>query len=229
VSAGIEVDGPRPAVEWVTSLPREWRVNDAERLLLMVLACDAFDVESAPGYENLAAWTGLQRSSVVGLVARLCLPSEWRPALIERSETTRGGRRTAYRLLIHNRSTGPTGPDDENRSAYRSGNRSAYRSTSPTGNRSVPPATPYSPSPSPDRGGWPVHKNEVNARRAISTIIRDNRLPISVEDVLTHAYRVGGGNPWDGYKILRPGLEASLNGARDRAGVLRSRLERTMA
>jgi len=91
----LVVDGPRPAVAWVTSLPREW-LTRAERFVLLVLACDSSDgLSVAPGYENLAAWTGMQLSTVRDTVADLCKPTAKRPALLcalLRRENTSGGR-----------------------------------------------------------------------------------------------------------------------------------------
>lgn len=95
---GIVVDGARPSVEWVTSLPRAWRVTPPERLILITLACDAFDWESAPGFEAIAAWTGMQRTSCIEILGRLCESTDVRPALLERI-SVRGRRRTIWRLL----------------------------------------------------------------------------------------------------------------------------------
>lgn len=92
------MDGKRPAVEWVTSLPREWRVTESERLVLLCLACDAYADESAPGYDLIAEWTGMRRSSCAEILARLCAHTPARPALLERI-SVRGRRRTIWRLL----------------------------------------------------------------------------------------------------------------------------------
>lgn len=136
---GIIVDGPRPAVEWVSLLPRKWVTRD-ERLVLYALACDAFSEESAPGLDNLALWTGMFRSSVAEILTRLCEPTDKRPALIERAETTRGGRRTTFRLFIHNRPARPDGSDIHN--------RPANSPVSPDGNRPADrPAPPDTPLP----------------------------------------------------------------------------------
>lgn len=94
------VDGHRPAVAAVAALPSAW-TTEAERLVLLALACDSYDGEtSAPGYDNLAAWTGLHRTSVVGIIARLQKPNARRPALLEVAETTRGRFRTRWRLTL---------------------------------------------------------------------------------------------------------------------------------
>jgi hypothetical protein len=62
---GLEVDGRRPAVEWVTSLPAG-SLTHLERLVLMVLACDSYDGEtSAPGRDNLRTWCGLSNNQQI--------------------------------------------------------------------------------------------------------------------------------------------------------------------
>jgi len=106
--AELEVDGPRPAVSWVSSLPADW-VSGYERLVLVMLACDAFDNVSAPGGENLMQWTGLSHGPVWDILGRLCQATPLRPALLQRLgadgrplDGRRGGRtRTRYRLCTY--------------------------------------------------------------------------------------------------------------------------------
>ena len=94
----LAVDGARPAVEWVAALPRDWTTL-AERYVLHVIARDSYDGRtSRPGLENLAAWTGMHRSSVAEVVNRLLLPSKHRPALLARTSSA-GRNRSEYRLL----------------------------------------------------------------------------------------------------------------------------------
>ena len=94
----LAVDGARPAVEWVAALPRDWTTL-AERYVLHVIACDSYDGRtSRPGLENLAAWTGMHRSSVAEVVNRLLRPSNHRPALLARTSSA-GRSRSEYRLL----------------------------------------------------------------------------------------------------------------------------------
>src|SRR5665648_563927 len=94
----LAVDGARPAVEWVAALPRDWTTL-AERYVLHVIACDSYDGRtSRPGLENLAAWTGMHRSSVAEVVNRLLRPSNHRPALLARTSSA-GRNRSEYRLL----------------------------------------------------------------------------------------------------------------------------------
>lgn len=108
MAGGIEIDGPRPAVTWVTSLPREYGVTPPERLILLCLACDAFEWESAPGYDVIAEWTGMQRSSCAEILGRLDKATRERPALVERI-SLKGRRRTVWRLLGMAQPSGPAG------------------------------------------------------------------------------------------------------------------------
>lgn len=126
---GIVVDGDRPAVEWVTTLPRGWRVTPAERLVLMCLACDAYKWESAPGYDLIADWTGMQRTSCIEVLARLCEKTAHRPALIERISVG-GRRRTVWRLLGD---TQPVDGVDQFTDAPRRRPPERNRSAAPTG------------------------------------------------------------------------------------------------
>jgi hypothetical protein len=106
--AGIEIDGPRPAVAWVTSLPREYGMTPAEKLVLLCLACDAFDWKSGPGYDVIAEWTGMHRSSCAEILGRLEKATAQRPALVAKM-SLRGRRRTVWRLLGDGQPSGPTG------------------------------------------------------------------------------------------------------------------------
>lgn len=96
----LDVDGARPAIARVAALPRAW-TTEGERLVLFALAADSYDGETTlPGYDNVAAWTGLQRSSVTVIMAALAAPNDRRPSLLARDQTTGGGRRTVWRLLL---------------------------------------------------------------------------------------------------------------------------------
>ncbi len=105
----LVVDGPRPAVEWVASLPTEWTTT-RERLVLFALACDAYDSVSAPGGAALSAWSGLINGRLYEVLGKLATANDVRPALIQRVDRhgmpipegkRYGGRtRTGYRLLV---------------------------------------------------------------------------------------------------------------------------------
>lgn len=97
----LEVDGRRPAVARLAALPRSYRLTDAEWRVLMVMACDSYDGETtAPGLDNIAAWTGLLRSSVARALDRLCERTEHRPALVGRVYASKGRMRTEWELLL---------------------------------------------------------------------------------------------------------------------------------
>lgn len=219
----LKVDGSRPAVARVAALPREYRLTDAEWRVLMILACDSFDGEtSAPGLENMAAWTGLLRSSVSAAMTRLCEPTEDRPALLARHYSTRGRNRTEWRLLLPQPSGSPTVHEP-------STNRPAEPDGKPSTNRPVTPDTPFSPkdpfppATPPASGGG--HPHEPNARAALERLIGERQLPLDVDELLQAAYKLGDGDPWAGYLHgVKPETEQSLDTARDPAAVLRQRL-----
>ena len=93
----LSVDGPRPSVAWVTSLPRKW-TSASERLLLMMLACDAYGAESAASRDQLAAWAGLWHGDTSAALHALSEPTPERPALIVRQIGRGRGNRTKYLL-----------------------------------------------------------------------------------------------------------------------------------
>lgn len=67
----LDVDGARPAFQWVSSLPKHW-TDSGERLVLMALAADSFDgISSRPRPVDLEAWTGLYRSPLYRAIERL--------------------------------------------------------------------------------------------------------------------------------------------------------------
>jgi hypothetical protein len=104
----LTIDGPRPAYAWVTSLPRAW-LSDAERLVLLVLAADAYEDDSAPGGDALVAATGLLRGRVYRALASLQQPTPERPALIQKSGVR--SHRAVYRLLTMNSPTSQDSSD----------------------------------------------------------------------------------------------------------------------
>lgn len=141
--AGIEIDGPRPAVTWVTSLPRVYRVTPPEKLILLCLACDAYEWESAPGYDRISEWTGMNRSSCAEILGRLEKAIRGRPALIERI-SVRGRRRTVWRLLGQGEPSGPAGQLDrpatpDGSPSQPSGPAGRLAEPEPSANRPAPP------------------------------------------------------------------------------------------
>jgi hypothetical protein len=93
------VDGSRESVRLVAALPSEW-TTDGERLVMLTMACDAYERESAPGLENLAAWTGLNRRSVGKILDRLLVPNANRPALLVKTNASKGRATSRYRLQL---------------------------------------------------------------------------------------------------------------------------------
>jgi hypothetical protein len=96
----LVVDGYRESVEWAAGLPSAW-TTEGERLVLLVMACDAYGRESAPGIDNIAAWTGMRRTSVIRAINHLLKPTEDRQALLVKTKKSRGGPRatSVYHLL----------------------------------------------------------------------------------------------------------------------------------
>jgi hypothetical protein len=165
---GIVVDSARPAVEWVTSLPLEWRVIESERLVLLCLACDAFRWESAPGYEAIAEWTGMQRTSCIRILGRLCEETEHRPALLERVSVG-GRRRTIWRLLGDRE---PVDGVDRFTAPQRRPQPSPNRSATSTGS---------DPDTAPEPVGHVDRLGDGSNRSATSTGCDANRRPTDTE------------------------------------------------
>ncbi|MCB2175601.1 MAG: hypothetical protein KQH57_07310 [Actinomycetales bacterium] len=232
----LDVDGRRPAVARVASLPREYRLTDAEWRVLMVLACDSYDGETAaPGMDNLVAWTGKARSSVAAAMAHLTVSTEHRPALLERAIASQGRNRTEWRLILPEPSASDrTVAIPLNRPAtVRQPSASDRTVNRPATVRSGPdtpssPEDPFPPAARPAPGGGAQHdphQHEPNARAALERLAAERALPVSVDELLEAAYRLGSGDPWEGYRDhVKPATEGSLDGTRDPGAVLRARL-----
>ncbi|GAA1838556.1 hypothetical protein [Agromyces salentinus] len=262
----------------MAALPRSYRLNPADRLVLFALACDSFDgIESAPGADALAAWAGMFPSSVYEILSRLSAATADRPALVERSETRRGRHRTVYRLLVDQ--SGIAGEFEEPAASVvaqvrgaKADERSAHPTGEPSGERSgvagelpslslpsIPPTPLTEPiarvlTPQSEEGSsleqaratdydadardrlkdiplhlwaWaesrrPIaHEHEGFARRKLARM----GLPLPLNELLEHAYRLGAGNPWPGAQIIAARADRRpLTGASDPTAVLRSRL-----
>lgn len=222
----LDVDGARPAVALVAALPRDWPLNAADRLVLMALACDSFDgLTSAPGYEALADWTGMQRSTVVGVLARLAKPQtdregRHRPALIARENSTRGGRyRTTWRLLLE-----PVGATDQLPAEPVDNSPQPVGRTDrlPVGQPVGEPVGATDRSLTLSRGVTPLPPGPLRER--FERLAADRRLHIDVDELIAHAHRLGHGDLDAGYREVDERTVATLDGARDRRAVLRFRL-----
>lgn len=98
----LDVDGPRPAVTWVSSLPRDWTTT-RERFVLMLLAADSWATEApfecSPSLSELAAWTGEYKGRIAEAIDSLLAPTSARPALLSKRPGV-GRQRTRYTLLV---------------------------------------------------------------------------------------------------------------------------------
>lgn len=73
------------------------------------------------------------------------------------------------------------------------------------------------------------HPHEPNAHRALTTIIRERNLPLSVDELIEHAYRLGSGDPWVGYQQIKVITADSFSWAGNPAAVIRSKLKKAGA
>jgi|BarGraIncu00222A_1022003.scaffolds.fasta_scaffold01592_5 hypothetical protein len=135
----LVVDGTRECVRLVAALPSDW-TTDGERYVLHVMACDAFERESAPGLDNLAAWTGMRRASVARIIGRLLQPNDVRPALLVRTNASKGRATSRYRLQLSPTVTVPRETDN-----------SLPTVSQPSTVGDTPSPSPESPSLSPEQ------------------------------------------------------------------------------
>ena len=80
--------------------------------------------------------------------------------------------------------------------------------------------TPYPPR------GWDINKHHDYAVRALTTLITERRLPATPDRLMSDAYRLGNGDPWDGYLKIKTRTEHRVDGAAAPAAVLAKRLDR---
>ncbi|MGW9184829.1 helix-turn-helix domain-containing protein [Agromyces sp. NPDC055661] len=74
-----------------------------------------------------------------------------------------------------------------------------------------------------------AHRHEYNARLRIARIHERRRLPLSPDELLSEAYRLGNGDPWKGVRIVDQHTEGKLDTARDPVRVVRSNLRKASA
>ncbi|KRC53940.1 hypothetical protein ASE19_07620 [Nocardioides sp. Root79] len=131
----MDVDGDRPAVAWVTSLPADW-TTPRERLVLMLLALDTYDrrppFRCRPRMAWLAAWSGEHRQRISEAVSALASATATRPALLQRegSNSGKNGRAGNRYVLLTEVSAMPDASREE-MSAELSGEVSAEVSAQP--------------------------------------------------------------------------------------------------
>lgn len=71
------------------------------------------------------------------------------------------------------------------------------------------------------------HPHEPNARSALQTLITDRNLELTLDELLTNAYRLGTGDPWEGYLVIKATTEDALGpDVKNRAAVTRWRLRK---
>lgn len=156
----LVVDGWRECVPLVAALPSDWTAA-GERLVLFALACDAYKRDSAPGLDNLAAWTGMPRSSVAriikSLLERTKPPRVIRPALITKANASKGRATSRYRLELSPQETSPP--------------RDSYSLSTV----SQPSATRDTPLLSPERN--PLSAEQLAVAKALNLKDDDEKLP----------------------------------------------------
>ena len=70
----------------------------------------------------------------------------------------------------------------------------------------------------------PPHPHEKNALPSLKRACEDARLQITAEELLPDAYRIGNGDPWDGYLEIKAAIDQGFAGARNPVAVLKKRL-----
>lgn len=153
----LVVDGSRECVRLVAALPSDW-TTEGERFVLHVMACDAFERESAPGLDNLAAWTGMRRASVARIIARLLQPNDVRPALLVKTNVSKGRATSRYRLQL---SPTVTVPRETVTVSQLSPNRPPTETDNCLPTVSQPSTVGDTPSPSPDNPSLSANQRAV--------------------------------------------------------------------
>ena len=78
--------------------------------------------------------------------------------------------------------------------------------------------------------GYPRHPDHELARRNLEDLVRNSRLPMTAEELMPWAYKIGGGDPWEGFKQIKTGpARRELDTADDPRAVLLSRLKKCAA
>jgi hypothetical protein len=76
-----------------------------------------------------------------------------------------------------------------------------------------------------EAAGGSSHPFDGNARRALTTLIEDRRLPLTLDELMSYAYTLGNGDPWAGYRLINQRTVDAITDARNPAAVLRTRLK----
>lgn len=205
--------------EWAYALDLPMR----EKVILAAVALRTDDVshETFVGQQRIAAMTGASVDTVrrsLGVLERL--------GVVQRQRRNgMGGYRTSN-LTTLNVDTYPApglqGSQPSRPAAYKA-DSADLTSSQPSPTRLTAGAEEitqgYHPEDHPA-----AHPHENNAIHSLETMRHELALPLAVDELLTHAYRIGSGDPWAGYMVLRRECEAPLSDARNPAAVLRKRL-----
>lgn len=81
-------------------------------------------------------------------------------------------------------------------------------------------------NPPTPQGAGGDHEHHDQARQALERIVGERWLPLDLDELLRHAYRLGSGDPWVGYRVIREESERTLDGMTDPAAALRARLSK---
>lgn len=151
----LVVDGDRPAVEWVTSLPQGW-TTPKERIVLLLLAMDTYDrkppFRSKVSRDQLAVWSGELGGRISEAITSLERPTSARPALLL-VERNRGRGGNVYELLTPPEWSGT--PDD-----YAIENGPAHRTISEREWSGTPDDSEWSGPPDDSGRNGPINRPE---------------------------------------------------------------------
>lgn len=70
------------------------------------------------------------------------------------------------------------------------------------------------------------HEHHERALEALERITAERQLPLSADESMAEAYRLGSGDPWEGYRVIREESERTLDGMNDPGAALRARLRK---
>jgi hypothetical protein len=221
--------------EWAYSIGRPL----AETAVLAALAHRTDDAthETIAGQETVARMLGSSPEKV-----RRGLSALERAGVITRSRRHgRGGYRTSDLITLNvetYRAESPQGKTPTGQNAHQENRgRLPDESRPPTG-RKVPaeeinqsyqpedqPAARREPRTADEDTSPADHPNLAHARRALTELRSDRRLPLAIDELILHAARLGHGDPWAGYLEIKLRTEAAIVGARSPRAVLLKRLE----
>lgn len=209
--------------------------GDLRILLVLITHADESGVVSASQHA-LVDLSGLSRAAVQQALARL-----GRHSLI--AYESHRGKRAEYRVTIDNMTTTPV-KNLTNSPVKSPLDDRPNLTTTPVTYEENMTTTPVKSEP--NMTSSPVnfpkqaharalnvttqrHQYDANARSALTTLRRERKLPLSVDELVKHAYRLGEGDPWDGYQGIKQHTDAAITGAQNPAAVLRARLKEAAA